>query len=358
MVSATGCGRAFHQVVLGDARALAGADVPLRAEREAEHRLRQVDERGDDRALGDLALVRAHRGPLRVQVPGDVDPRGQLRLRLAEVDLGQLRALVGLGGQAAADLVPVAGGLVDPRRAGDLGGPVRHLVALDVVRVPVPAVVVVRGEHVGVLGAQDLGERPRCLLDVGGRERARRVVRRRAGLAGVDVAQGVHLRDPEDVPARARLGQPPLHQRLALGQVAVGQVVLLAAGRHHDHHPMTLVGRLAQHTAAAQARVVGMGVKRDQRRHVGSPCLPEADRPAPAVDVGMGWDCAANSPAEEDRNFAGDSLRPHLTLRRPRRCGKGLEGPVRRMSNIGETAGALCRPRVRRTPEDVCPPHP
>ena len=86
----------------------------------------------------------------------------------------------------ADEVVAVHRRLVDARRAGDLGGADADPVHLDVVGMAVAAVVVVDGEHVGVLFVQDAGEALRGFVDVGARERSRCVVRRLAGHAGVE----------------------------------------------------------------------------------------------------------------------------------------------------------------------------
>ncbi len=60
---------------------------------------------------------------------------------------------------------------------------------------------------------------------------------------------------------------------------ALGILAALTAGGHHQHHPVTLFGRLADHPAAGDALVIGMGVEGNHRGH-GADATRPAGQPA------------------------------------------------------------------------------
>ena len=125
----------------------------------------------------------------------------------------------------------------------------------------VPAVVVVAGQHVGLLGLQDRRELLGGLVHRRGPERARHLVGRGAHHAGVGVPEELHPLRAEDSGGRACLRDPALPQLLPVGEEALGDLALFAAGGDDKHDPVPLVGGLANHSAAGDALVVGMGVE-------------------------------------------------------------------------------------------------
>ena len=194
-------------------------------------------------------------------------------------------AAVGLmpsGLHAADHLVPVHRLLENPWCAGQLGPQQADPVDLDVVGMAVVAIVVVDGEHVGPLLAQDRGQPLGGLRDVGGPERTGLVVGGFAHHPGVDVAQELRPR-PENLGGGEGFGHPAVPQGFAVGQEVVFHLAVFAAGGDHQDHPMSLVGGLAHDATAHDALVVGMGVERHQGGHgrtrYDSVC-PGADRSA------------------------------------------------------------------------------
>ncbi|GAA3987811.1 hypothetical protein GCM10022247_02620 [Allokutzneria multivorans] len=63
------------------------------------------------------------------------------------------------------------------------------------------------------------------------------------------------------------LGDAALPQLLPLGEEAVSDLALLTPGRHDEHDAVTLLVSLAHDTAAPDALVVGVSVKRHQSGH-------------------------------------------------------------------------------------------
>ena len=80
---------------------------------------------------------------------------------------------------------------------------------------PVVAVRVVDGQHVGVLLIEDAREPLRGFVDVSACERAGRVVRRLAGHARVEVVEELDPVDAEDVGRRVQLRDAPVDELLA-----------------------------------------------------------------------------------------------------------------------------------------------
>ena len=129
----------------------------------------------------------------------------------------------------------------------------------------VAAVVVVDGEHVGALVAQDGGQARRRLVEVGAGERSVGVVRGFAGHAGVAVAEEFDPVDAQHLGRRLQLGDAALGERLARGE-RVGRVFAqLAAGREHQDDPVPF-GLGARHRARGRDRlVVGVRVEGHER---------------------------------------------------------------------------------------------
>src|SRR5216684_3317837 len=136
-----------------------------------------------------------------------------------------------------------------------------HPVHLDVVRMAVPAVLVVAGQHVSAFLVEERGELLRGLVHRRGPERARRPVGRGAHHARVEVPQELHPLRAEDLRGLMRLGDPPLPQLLARVEEALGDLALLAAGGHDQHDPVPLIAGLADNSAAGDAFVVWVGMK-------------------------------------------------------------------------------------------------
>ena len=228
----------------------------------------------EERLLADLAGVRPHGTALVLQVRGHVHRRGDDRLGYAEVvvvDVGGLE--VSLGGRvgeqfpAAQDVVAVDRGLKHAPGAGQLGGPQAHPVHLDVVRVAVPAVLVVAGQDLSALLVQDRGELLRSLVHRGGPKRPRHLVGRGAHHAGVGVPEEFHPLRAKYLRRRVRLDDPPLPEFLAGVQKALGDLALLAARGHDEHDPVPFLGGFANSPAAGDAFVVRVGMKRHESGH-------------------------------------------------------------------------------------------
>ena len=158
-------------------------------------------------------------------------------------------------------MVAVRRRLVDALVPGELGGAHADAVHLDVVGVAVAAVVVVDGEHVGVLLVEDArraGPRPRRRRRVANEPGV--VVRRLAGHARVAVAEELDAVDAEDLGGRVQLGDAPVDERLA-GRERVGRVLAeLAARREHEHDAMSF-GLGARHRAAGRDRLRRRGAR-------------------------------------------------------------------------------------------------
>ena len=218
---------------------------------------------------------------LRVDELGDVDPGRDHRLGHAELHLlgvGPLDTLGHLVAQLAHeadDVVVVHRRLEHLGRAGELSGPMTDVVHLDVVGVPVVAVAVVDGEHVGVLLDEDRGQPAGGLFDVGRRERTGVVAARVVGHARVAVAEELDPLDAEDLRRGGGLDDAPLRQLLAVAQHALGHLAELTLGCQHEHHAVTRGRRLGHDTAGRDRLVVGMGVEGHERPPSHGPSLPE-----------------------------------------------------------------------------------
>jgi hypothetical protein len=140
-------------------------------------------------------------------------------------------------------------------------------VHLDVVWLTVAAVVVVAGQRVGLFLLQDCGELAGGVVYRRAPERAGVIVGGRAHHPGIDVAEELKPRRAEDPRGGLRLGHPALGQRLAVGQEPLLHLAVLAAGGHHEHHPVSLLVRLAHDAATGDGLVIGMGVEGDQGGH-------------------------------------------------------------------------------------------
>ncbi len=128
---------------------------------------------------------------------------------------------------------------------------------LEVVAVAVAALRVVAEQQVGVLLVQQRGELPGGFGRVSAREPHApwRVGVEFAAAAAVGVAEVLGSRGTQDRGALAELVQPAV--RCSHGAVA----------GDHDHDPVTVGGQLGQRPAGQQHLVIGVGVKRENRRH-------------------------------------------------------------------------------------------
>ena len=179
-------------------------------------------------------------------------------------------------------MVAVGRRLVHAPGPGHLGRAHADAVHLDVIGVAVVAVLVVDREHVGVLLLEDAGQPGRGLVDVGARERARRVVGRLAGHAGVDVVEELDPVDAEDVGGRVQLGDAPLDELLARREGG-GVVLAELALRRRDEHHSVAVALGARHRAARGDRlVVGVGVKQNECVRHARTSLPVTHAPGAA----------------------------------------------------------------------------
>jgi chaperonin GroES len=212
--------------------------------------------------------VRSHRGTLRIEVSPDVD--GEVDLHRGATDPGTGKAEVACERRLfdevrldEVEILPVDGHLVDAPDTCLSGGHHPDTMALDVVGVPVDAVVVVDHERVGVLVGQQPGELLRCLRGIGRPERPRCLVRRIAGHAGVPVVeevQGVH----------AQCGR----RGVGLGPAMSSEVrtrarweAQLSAGRDDDDDAMSTFDQEADGPAAEDRFVVGVRVQERDGRH-------------------------------------------------------------------------------------------
>ena len=209
----------------------AAADEPLVAERLAE---RVERHREEERVGRDLARVRGHRGALAVDEVAHVDGRGDDALGDAEPEVvhrrrRRARPVASASSSARCSIrrwmwsrFIVAS--YTRRRARELGGADADAVHLDVVGVAVAAVVVVDGQHVGVLvvrGSRRAAPRPRRRRRCG--ERLRRVVRRLAGHAGVVVAEELDPVDAERSRGRASVSATRRSPSVSPGREASGR---------------------------------------------------------------------------------------------------------------------------------------
>src|SRR3546814_16538376 len=104
--------------------------------------------------------------------------------------------------------------------------------------VPVAAVVVVDGEHVGLLVAQDLRQALGGLLHISGPERPGLVVLRGAHHPGVDDAQALHPRTAEDLRGTVVHDDAAISQSLACLAADAEPPRELPPGDHTNTHHM------------------------------------------------------------------------------------------------------------------------
>ena len=157
-----------------------------------------------------------------------VDRRGDLVLGDAErLEIGRRLGRVGILRHLLhqpPEVVAVGRRLVDAPGPGELGGAHADAVHLDVIGMAVVAVLVVDREHVGVLLLEDRASRAAASSMSALAERARRVVGRLAGHAGVEVVEELDAVDAEDLGGRVQLGDAPVDELLA-GRERVGRVL-------------------------------------------------------------------------------------------------------------------------------------
>ena len=160
--------------------------------------------------------------------------------------------------------------LVHDRGAGQLGRSGADAMHLDVIRVPVPAMVVVDGEHVGAFLVEDLCE-PLCrVVEVGGPEGALRVVLGCPHHPRVEVTEELDAGHSEDLCRTLGLPHPPLRHRLAGLEHLVAEAGMFAPGCDDEHHSVSFGGRLRHHSCGGDGLVVGVGVEGHERvRHEG-----------------------------------------------------------------------------------------
>jgi hypothetical protein len=158
------------------------------------------------------------------------------------------------------------------RIAGPFERPDRDVVGPDVVRMPVPAELVVGRHHVGSVAPYQPGQAARRLVEVGLPEAARIAVPVRAHHPRVAVAEVLPFRDAEDGHRPLQLARPDL----AEPAVVVGRVHLrdddltqLAPGAGHEHDAMAGGDGLRHRPAGADRLVIGVGVDRHHGRAVG-----------------------------------------------------------------------------------------
>ncbi len=121
----------------------------------------------------------------------------------------------------------------------------------------------------GCSSREDGREAGRGLLDIGLPEAVREAVRRLAHHPGVDVAQELDPVDAQHVGGGEGLRDPPLPQRLAVGEHARLGLTSLPAGGDDEHHPPPGRLGLGHEAAGGDGFVVGVGVEADQGGHGG-----------------------------------------------------------------------------------------
>jgi hypothetical protein len=212
--------------------------------------------------------VCGHGGALLVDELADVDGGRDLGLGRPEIlhlgGIGHVHTLRELGApisQEPGDVVAVGCGLEHDRRLRQLGCSYAHPVYLDVVGVSVGAVVVVDGQRVGGLFAQDARQPCRRLVDVRRPERLRGVVRWLAHHPRVEVAEELHSGDPEDLGGAVGLGHPAPRERLVGLEHALRDLAVVASGRDDEHDAMTVGGRACHDAGGGDRLVIGVGVE-------------------------------------------------------------------------------------------------
>ena len=127
--------------------------------------------------------------------------------------------------------------------------------------------IVIDGEHVGPLVAQDVRQPLGGFVDVGGPERSVLVVLGRSHHPRVDVAEKLDALRTEDLGGRLGLEDPALPERFALVQESLGDFAVLSSRGHHQHDTVTVGRRLRHRAAGGDAFVVRVGVEADKGRH-------------------------------------------------------------------------------------------
>ena len=166
---------------------------------------------------------------------------------------------------------------------GRLIGTDRNLMAANMVRMRIAAVLVVGGHHVRPEFADHAHQRLDGYLQRHQREavlgqRGRRVA---GGQAGVDEAEPglLHTEDLGRLPhfVTADLGDVLSH----VGKVhrRVENVAAFTAGQRHHQHTMTLVGIAGKASGTLAGLVVGVGVHRHQPQIAHVPPYPSAGSP-------------------------------------------------------------------------------
>jgi hypothetical protein len=138
---------------------------------------------------------------------------------------------------------------------------------LDVIGMPVAAVGVITGQHLGVLFGQNDRQALGCGLDVGLPETLRIVICWFANHARVAVAKKLQAGDSQLSGSAALLGLTALAQGLARVQEALVHLTTLTPGGNNEHDPMTRIGSHSHHTTSSDGFVVWVGVERNQRGH-------------------------------------------------------------------------------------------
>jgi len=128
----------------------------------------------------------------------------------------------------------------------------------------VGAVVVVDGEHVCPLLAQNGGEPAGGLVEIGPPEGPRAIVLRRPHHARVDVTQHLAAGHAQHGGGLLELGGAAIRQPLALPQHALDDLAVLALRRCHEDHAVALGGGLGHDPSGGDGLVVGVGVEGDQ----------------------------------------------------------------------------------------------
>ena len=141
---------------------------------------------------------------------------------------------------------------------------------LDVIGVPVAAMIVVDRENVGEFLVEDLRQALRRLVGVGGPEGTVGVVLGCPHHSRVEVIEELDARHAEDLGGPLRLLHPPLGHQLAGLEHVVTEAGVLTPGRHDEDHPVPFRRCLRHHPGGGDGLVIGMGVEGHERvRHGG-----------------------------------------------------------------------------------------
>ena len=216
----------------------------------------------------------------------------------------------------------------------------RHAVGLNVVGVPVEAVLVVGDDHLRLVRAHQLGQARPPPLRPGS---ARRSPARRSAASppcpsrGTRAARGATRRGRRSWPRApyGAAGPPPARRAGVIGLHPAGRIAQLAVGARDQHGAHALVGVPGQDPARPDGLVVGVGVHGHQGEgslgHAGSVGVEERRCAASERSGLQVADAAGEAVAARRASDARWRHRPHDELREP-----DLEEPLDHGAQPGE----------------------